>query len=207
MVLKEAFRMQNYLTDLSQQALLFLAKKENVMKIKQEHLRSKSNPSAQDEVLEVKRETEMVPNCVVELYLDLLAEREKLTAAISKAKAAAEMDIDGAIAMNKAKQEAVFRLKNLAGLASSEQLETGKDYLINSEGNQTPYVYTIKAIHTIDFDRDMVKGVVKRLQRETDAVSAQVDLLNVTLEVAYEPKYEFDDSFEDAYEKYVKYTP
>ena len=199
MILKESFRMQNHLTALSHQALLFLARTENVVRTKEEHLRSKRNPQAADEVVEVLRSTDLIPDKVIGLYLDLLAEREKLSAAITRAKASADIDIDSALAINKARQEAVSRFKILAKLKSSESTTDGKDYLINSEGNQTPYIYTVRSVHTIDFDRDELRGIIRRLQREGDAVSAKIDLLNVTLEVDYTPKYDFDESFEDAY--------
>ncbi|MBO4414673.1 MAG: hypothetical protein J5824_01685, partial [Lachnospiraceae bacterium] len=116
MILKESFRMQNHLSYLSDQALAFLADRNNVMKVKQEHLRSKSNPNAADETLEVVRPTTMIPDKVIDLYLDILSEREKLSAAISKAKSTAEIDIDEAISVNKEKQSAISRFKSLAAL-------------------------------------------------------------------------------------------
>ena len=147
--------------------------------------------------------TDMIPNMVIGLYTDVLKEKEKLSEAISSAKAKAEIDLDSALAINKAKQDAVSRLKSIAYLQASDTVTTGKDYLINSEGNQTPYYYNIRTVKTIDFDRDGLKGIIKRLQREADEVSTKIDLLNVTLEVDYEPKYDFDTSFEDAYEQYT----
>ena len=78
------------------------------------------------------------------------------------------------------------------------------DYLINAEGNQTAYYYNVRSVETIDYDRDKVRGIVKRLQRESDAVSTKIDLLNVTLEVDYVPKYDFESGFEDAYEQFMK---
>ena len=203
MVLKESFRMQNHLAELAQQAQLYLSRIENVVHIRQEHLRSRRNPSAVDEIVEVQRDSDMIPDKVIGLFLDLLAEREKLSAAISKAKVSAEIDMDSALAINKIKQDAIRRFQMMARIKSTETTTDGRDYLINSEGNQTPYVYTIRSVQTIDFDREMLKGIIRRLQREADEISTKVDLLNVTLEVDYTPKYDFDDSFEDAYMKFV----
>ncbi len=199
MVLKEAFRMQNHLATLSEEAIIFLSQNENIMKIKEEHQRSRRNPKAADETVEKKRDHEMTANNVVELLLDLMNEREKLSLAISRAKTAAAFDIDAAIAANKARQEAVACLKEMAAKKSSETETRNTDYLINAEGNQTAYFYVVRTIQTIDFDREMVRGIAKRLQKESDAVSTKIDQLNVTLEVEYEPKYDFDSSFEDAY--------
>ena len=201
MILKESFRMQNHLRELANSAMLYLSDNQNVMKIKQEHLRSKSNPKAADETIERKRESDMTADNVIELYLDILNEREKLSKAIGRAKADADIDMDAAIAINKEKQGAISRFKEIYRLKSSETIGQGKDFMINAEGNQTPYIYNIRSVNTIDFDRNALKGIVKRLQRESDEVSSRIDLLNVTLEVDYTPKYEVEDSFEDAYEK------
>ena len=155
MVLKEAFRMQNHLTALTDEAIAFLSINENVMRIKEEHQRSKRNPKAEDETVEVKRDHEMTA-------------------------------------------------KELAGKKSSETQERGMDYLINAEGNQTAYYYNVRSTRTIDYDREVVRGIVKRLQRESDEVSTKIDVLNVTLDVDYAPKYDFESGFEDAYEQFVK---
>ena len=204
MVLKEAFRMQNHLAALTSAALLHLSSDANVMRIREEHQRSRRNPKAEDEVVEVKRDHDMTADGVIGLLLDLMNEREKLSLAVSRAKASAEFDIDTAISSNKTRQEAADCLKALAAKKSTEAQERGMDYLINAEGNQTAYYYNIRTVRTIDYDRDEVRGIVKRLQRESDAVSTKIDLLNVTLEVDYEPKYDFEASFEDAYEQFVK---
>ncbi len=204
MVLKESFRMQNHLCELSQKALLFLSRTENVLRIKEEHLKKKSYSGAENETIEVRRDTEMTADNVIGLYLDLFSEREKLALAIGKAKENADCDIDAVICMNKARQEAINRFRPLAALQSTESDMEGKDYLINADGNQSEYHYTIHSVKTIDFDRDTLKGIIKRLQRESDEASAKIDITNVTLEVEYKPVYDTNDTFEDAYEKFIK---
>ncbi len=92
----------------------------------------------------------------------------------------------------------------MAALQCTESDEEGKDYLINTDGNQSEYHYTIHSVKTIDFDRDTLKGIIKRLQRESDEASAKIDITNVTLEVEYKPVYDTNDTFEDAYEKFIK---
>lgn len=203
MVLKESFRMQNHLEELYTQAMAFLALEENIVSVREMHLRSKSNPKASDETVDIIKPSTMEPNKMIDLCLDILAEREKLSLAISKAKAAAEIDIDTAMLSNKGKMWTIRDLQELAKKKSSESMTRGTDYLINAEGNQTPYFYTLKTIRTIDFDRNMVKGIIKRLQKEADEVSAKIDLINVTLEVDYTSKYDFDDTLEDAYDKFT----
>lgn len=204
MILKEAFRMQNYLSTLSAEAQEFLGVRSNVAKITETHLRTKSNPAAENEVKEIVPETDYDPNKVIELYLDILAEREKLAKAISKAKASADIDMDATIMSNKDKQVAIMRLRTLDRMKAEESERSERDHLINNEGNQSAYVYKVKTVTEINFDRNMVKGMIKRLVRETDEASAKIDLLNVTLQVDYEPKYEIENSFDDVYTAFVQ---
>ena len=202
MILKEAFSMQNYLAKMESEAQDFLRSSRNVTTVTENHLRSKANPAAADETKTAARPVEYDPNKVISIYLDLIDEREKLAKAISKAKASADIDMDAAIMINKDKQAALSRMRALDEIKASESESVGRDFLINNEGNQMPYNYTVKSVVTIDFDRNVVKGIIKRLVRETDEVSAKIDLLNVTLPVDYEPKYDIDSCFDDIYESY-----
>lgn len=204
MIMKESFRMQNHLKDLIHQAREFLTVADHVTVIRKEHLRSRSNPEAQDETEMLPRKHEMEANTVIGLLMDLLSEQERLTAAISRAKATADLDVDAAIAMNKSRKNVIDHFKVLADLRATSVIdETGKGYLINVEGNPVHYTYPVKTIRTIDFDRTMVRGLIRRLQKESDQISTQIDLLNLTLEVDFEPKYDLMDSLEDAYERFT----
>lgn len=204
MILKEAFRMQNYLNSLANEAQAFLSVSSNVTKIKETHLRKKANPAAEDEEKEIAPEKDYSPNKVIELYLDILAEREKLAKAISKAKASADIDMDAAIMSNKDKFSTIKRLRFMDAIHAEETERSERDHLINNEGNQSVYVYKVKTVTEINFDRNMVKGMIKRLVRETDEVSAKIDLLNVTLQVDYDPKFEGESSFDDVYTAFVQ---
>ena len=201
MILKDSFRMQNYLTDLMQQMIVFLSKTDHVMKTRKIHQYSKGMPEKED-VSMIVRESEMRSGNMMELLLDVLEEKEKLALAINRAKASAPEDIDVSLASNKARQEVIRRFRALAQLKSSESEEMERDYYITPTGVQDAYMYPLKTIRTIDFDRNRVKGIIKRLQKESDAVSSRIDLLNLTLEVDHEPKYELGESLEDVYEKF-----
>ena len=201
MILKDSFRMQNYLTDLMQQMIVFLSKTDHVMKTRKIHQYSKGMPEKED-VSMIVRESEMRSGNMMELLLDVLEEKEKLVLAINRAKASAPEDIDVSLASNKARQEVIRRFRALAQLKSSESEEMERDYYITPTGVQDAYMYPLKTIRTIDFDRNRVKGIIKRLQKESDAVSSRIDLLNLTLEVDHEPKYELGESLEDVYEKF-----
>lgn len=202
MVLKEAFRTQNYLENLINRGLMFLTSTDNVTTKKQEHMRKKVNADAEDETIEVPKSTvfendKITPNVVVDFVMDVMAEKEKLTYAITVAKAKAEIDIDSSIALNKTRQGIAGILNTMANIKASERITTGRDYKFNNDGDQVLYAYNINEVTTIDFDRNKVKTLVKKLNRESDEVSTKLDALNVTVNVNYTPKYEIGDSFED----------
>lgn len=223
MVLKEAFRMQNQLTKLIQEAEGYLKNTNFVTKTTENHLRSKANPNAKDETIEVKKSvnTDFVRGIsaplprfepvqgsvdyevgkVIALLEDLLKEKEILSKAISKAKRDDSDDIDMLVAINKGKQSSLYTFLTLANMKGFEKTTQGRGYMINAEGNQTPYTYDIESVTKIDFDRDVVRGIVKRLQREIDETSNKIDLANITIEVDYVPKYEIGDTFDEAYHR------
>jgi len=200
MVLKEAFRYQNYLGTLIEYATQYLNCTDNVTIKKQEHLRKKSNSEADDEVIDVpkKSDIDFTPNQIINFLINVLGEKEKLSTAIDTAKYTTEINIDSSIAINKQKQNIVSILNRIANIKGTDKITRGSGYKFNAEGNQVGYNYDIKEVTTIDFDRDKAKGIIKKLRNETDEVSNKLDKLQVELEVNYSPIYELNDSFEDA---------
>lgn len=55
MILKEAYRYQNYLNTLIRDAESYLMKKDFITETKQTHNRNKVNPDATDETIEVQK--------------------------------------------------------------------------------------------------------------------------------------------------------
>ena len=205
MILKEAFRCQNYLSRLIGEAIDYLTTTSNVVITKQEHLKSKSNADAEDEVVIADKysDIEYKPNQVIDFLLDVLNEKEKLSDAINKAKLNTEINIDSSTAINKEKQRIASIFDRLSKTKSGEKIRNDSDYKFNAEGNQVSYYYEVKETTTIDFDRNKVKGIVKRLRRESDNTSNELDRVQVTLEVDYSPTYEINDDFEDSLEIFV----
>lgn len=205
MVLKEAFRYQNYLGNLINSASSYLGSTENVTKKKQEHLRSKVNAEAVDETIEVpkKSDLEYAPNQIIDFLVKVLTEKEKLSNAIDTAKNSATLNIDSSIAINKQKQNIATVLSRIADLKPNERISKGSGYKFNQEGNQVPYYYDVKEITTIDFDRNKVKAIIKKLRGESDETSNLLDKLQVEIDVNYSPIWDINDSFEDALSTFV----
>lgn len=206
MYLKEAFRYQNFINRLISQTMSYLSYEKNVTRITQEHMRKKVNPEAENETVDMTtmRQFTYEVNDLIRFLERFMEEREKLTAAISAAKAGCDVDIDAEIANNKTRQGVVSTLNRMAAIKPNEKMTRATDYKFNAEGNQVPYTYEVKEVSTIDFDRNRVKAIAKEMAAKCDEVSAGIDKIMVELAVDYTPWYSINDSYEDVVEQFIK---
>ncbi len=208
MNLKEAFRYQNKLQGIMEEAEYVLSRDTNVTKIETTYLRSKVVPDAADEKVVQAPETEYSEKIteMVEFLLFVLDEKEKLSEAIRKAKNAQAFDMDGEVSLNATRQKVAQVLKRMNDLRGSEQTvsNAGQGYKFNAEGNQVSYRCDLKRVTTINFDRKVVQRKLKELNRKSDETSAQVDVCLVTSVVDYEPPFDVNASFADAFESYLE---
>lgn len=201
MILKDAFRYQNYYDKLINRATSHLVLQNNITQRKQEHLRNKANPDAENEIIiekaDVFENESITPMHVVNFLMSIVEEKEKLTNAIAAAKSNAKINIDASIEINKIRQTVSNVFKNMVTLKSSEKKTTGRSVMLNADKNQVPYLYDIIEVTTIDYDRNTVRALMKKLNAQSDKISADIDMANITTEVNYTPAYDIDDSFED----------
>lgn len=199
MNLKESYRYANYLDELLSTAYTYLRNKGFVTTTVEEHLRKQSNPDVKNETIEVQKpfDVEFTPNDVIDFVVKVITEKEKLSESIAKAKNTTDINIDNAIAMNKKKQGFVSVLNGIADIKPSETITTGNDYKFNNEGNQVKYFYNIKKITTIDYNRVDVKKLIKKYLKESDEISAKLDLIEITTQVDFVPAWDVNEKFEE----------
>lgn len=199
MNLKESYRYANFLDSLLTKAYGYLHNKGFVTTTTQEHMRSKANPDASDETLVIPKpyDVEFTPNNIVDFVVSVLAEKEQLMDAISEAKAGADINIDTAIAMNKKKQHFVDVLTVMANYKPSERTTQSSGRMFNNERNQVVYYYDVVEKMTIDFNRNDIRGLIKKYLKETDEISAKLDSVEINTEVLFTPKFDMNDEFED----------
>lgn len=208
MYLKEAFRYQNYLNELISATTSYLNGGQYTTKTVQEHLRKKANPDAENETIDLSVERALVctANQMVDFLQHLIDEKQKLTKAISEAKKGCSIDIDAEVANNRIRQNVAATLSRMSNMKSSERMTKAYAYKFNAEGNQVQYAYEVKEVTTIDFDRNKVKGISKKLIQCADEASTAIDKAMVELAVDYAPNYSVNDSFEDAIERFLAPT-
>ena len=155
MNLKEAFRFQNKLQSLMDEAQSILGDTTNITKVQNTLLRKKVMPEAENETTIAAPATEYSEQItlVAEFLLHLLTEREKLSVAIFHAKNCLNLPagLDGEVSLNSKRQEVARLFRRMAGLRSSEVLISngGTGYRFNNEGNQVSYAPALRPIHQV----------------------------------------------------------
>ena len=200
MNLKESYRYSNFLENLLDSAKKYLGRDDFVTTTKEDHLRSKANKDAEDElgvVVAKQIDVDFTPNQVINFIVKVVNEKEKLFTAIADAKATTEINIDNAISLNKRKQSIISTFQMLANRKPKEIQTTGRDYKFDINGEQKPYNYNINKITSIDYDRNTVKNLIKKYRKECDEISSKLDEIEITTQVNFTPLFDVNDSFED----------
>ena len=208
MNLKEAFQAQNVFDRLMNHARNYLSETENLMTVKEKHFRSKSVAEQSDEELDVTNyDTKKFPaGDVIRFLIRLIEEREKLSHAIHAAKAQMSFDLDTAVDANRRRHSLANTLDALVRQQSSKGIlkNAGRGYVFNKEGNQTEYRYDIERIQTIDYDRNKVRRLLKKLYEEADKVSTEIDLALLNTQVHYELPFDIHGDYDSIIEDYIE---
>ena len=208
MNLKDAFRAQNKLQSLMDEAGYILQDRDNTLKVTTTHLRSKVMPEAQDAVVEEAAPSEYAEhiNQVAAFLMAMLAEREKLSAAICAAKSKLTLDMDSETGLNRTRRSLADTFRRMAVLRNSEVVlpNGGSGYRFNGEGNQVSYRCDAKRVTTINFDRNKIRGMATELGRRADEVSARLDQCLVNTTVDYTLPFEMNDSFDTILSDFIQ---
>ena len=213
MNLKEAFRFQNKLQALMDEAQSILGSTANITKVQNTYLRKKVMPEAENETTIDAPATEYSEQItlVAEFLLHLLSEREKLSVAIFHAKAGLDLPagLDGEVSLNSKRQEVAGLFRRMAGLRSSEVLipNGATGYRLTNEGNQVPYRCDVKRVTTINFDRNKIRKMCGDLSKKSDEVSAALDSVMVNTQVEYTVPFDVNDTFAEAFEEFAGDKP
>ena len=207
MNLKEAFRYQNKLQRLMDDAQDILSRDKNVTKVANTSLRHKVNPEAQDETTFDLPDTEYAEQIteVAVFLMFLLGERERLSQAIRTAKREMDMDFDGEVSLNSKRQEIAAVFRHMGEIRSSENLHPGAGlgYKFNAEGNQVAYRCDLKKVTTINFDRNKVRSYASCLSKKADQISSELDKRMVNTEVGYEAPFDVNETFAEVFQWYL----
>ena len=200
MNLRESFQYMNFLDEKLEEIEWKLRDTKNVVTIKETHMKSASNPNFQDEDKIVEPDIEFEAVQLIDFMDVIMTEKSKLSVAIHEAKNKAEVNLDHAISLNKAKQKQAVILKRLIDLKTKEEERRETAYMINNEGNQVPFYYPVKRVATINYDRNKVKARYKAIKEECEEMSTLIDKIQINTEVDHNPKWRLSDTLEDMLE-------
>lgn len=194
MNLKEAFQAQNKIGELLNYINRYLSDEDNVMTVTEKHLRSKALAGQQDDTTDVSHKDEECFDVgkLMVVWQKLMDEKERLGIAIGRAKAGMDCNLDSLVDSNKSRRAFIATIQGLASRKSSHELQkgAGRGYVFNNDGNQTSYCYDIDRITTIDYDRNKVRSMVKKLNRIADEASIKIDEMLLSTQVDYTPKFD-----------------
>lgn len=200
MNLRESFQYMNFLDGKLEEIEWKLRDTKNVVTIKETHMKSASNPNFQDEDKVIEPDIEFEAVQLIDFMDVIMKEKAKLSMAIHEAKSKAEVNLDHAISLNKAKQKQAIILKRLIDLKTKEEERRETAYMINNEGNQVPFYYPVKRVATINYDRNKVKARYRAIKKECDEMSTLIDKIQINTEVVFDPKWDVSDTLEDMLE-------
>ena len=177
MNLKEAFRYQNKLQALLDEAQGILDCDSNVTNVANTYLRHKVMAEAEDETILDLPQTEYAQQItdIARFMLYLLEEKGRLFAAIRKAKDALDMDMDSEVSLNAARQSVARTFKRMND-----------------------------RVTTINYDRKVIHAALGKLNRQADETSNRIDLCLVTSRVDYAVPFDVNASFAEAFETYLE---
>ena len=200
MNLRESFQYMNFLDGKLEDIEWKLRDTKNVVTIKETHMKSASNPNFQDEDKTIEPDIEFEAVQLIDFMDIIMKEKTELSKAIHEAKNKAEVNLDHAISLNKAKQKQAIILKRLIDLKTKEEERRETAYMINNEGNQVPFYYPVKRVATINYDRNKVKARYKAIKKECDEMSTLIDKIQINTEVVFDPKWDVFYTLEDMLE-------
>ena len=200
MNLRESFQYMNFLDGKLEEIEWKLRDTKNVVTIKETHMKSASNPNFQDEDKTIEPDIEFEAVQLIDFMDVIMKEKTELSMAIHEAKNKAEVNLDHAISLNKAKQKQAMILKRLMDLKTKEEERRETAYMINNEGNQVPFYYPVKRVATINYDRNKVKARYKAIKKECDEMSTLIDKIQINTEVVFDPKWDVFYTLEDMLE-------
>ena len=114
--------------------------------------------------------------------------------------------MDSEVSLNATRQSIAHTFKRMNDLRNSEQTISngGTGYRFNAEGNQISYRCDVKRVTTINYDRNVIRAELSKLNKQADETSTKIDLCLVTSTVDYEPPFDANSSFSEAFEAYTE---
>ncbi len=204
MRLKEAFTLQNKISNLYQQAIRMLraevfSDKKVIHMYSKAHIGEDATEALPVDVDFLAEDVRYEFDKLVDLAQNILADKQRLTMAIEEAKANCGVSIDALKQGNVVRQSLINSLSNLETVKSFQVDGEGQVYGKDNEGKPAVYRYPTRTITTYNFNKAHLKSILKHLKEEFEEVSLKLDELSLSVNVNFVPTYDYDSRLEQIY--------
>lgn len=199
MNLKEAFHYQNYLSGLFNDAIGWLERCSNLLKIEENHHMELVNPEEEPETVNVTpdRDWNVDWATVIRFMKTITNEKSDLTNSIIDAKKNLAVSLDFLTAKNILNRDMIQALSSVNNIKASKSKEMRVGYKINAAGDPVSYNYPVEIVKTLDFDEAAIKAELKRIKRSALEISTEIDQIMVNTQVDFYPLFEVDTPAKD----------
>lgn len=215
MNIKEGYRYQKFLDKIIENLSFHVSDERNVIKTTRECLKNEMYSEAKNEIIEVKpknNDYDILAHDAVHFINELISQKLDLSLKINIAKEKTiscngEYDflkLDPAIEYNKNLRSLANSLRYLLNFKSNETIEIGTDLKFNAEGNQVEYKHKINVVNTINYDRNVIKKLYKKILKNADDLSNRIEEFMLNSTVNFCPVYDVNDSVAEVVEMYLQ---
>lgn len=204
LTLKEAFQLQKTFQNIIRK-LGYPRMSQYAIENKEIHRYKEGGVDQEDKVNVVAKQDYNVM-VLIDMAQNILEQQQKLSDLIYKAKCSAELDIDSAKFMNIQKTAFLSSITELMTVKDEERETSGSIFLKDAEGKQARFVYPITIVTSYNCDKNAVKAIYKRLQKECDETSKKIDQVLVNTTFEFDTIYDVHDDMNSAYEKFFEAT-
>lgn len=204
MNLKEAFRYQNFLTKMVDDAVCRLSNDDYLVSTTKLHRFSELGDGREDETEELEPVYNVPAKTVISFISRIAREKEDLSEAIAAAKRGVTDDIDVLREVNIAIRSACRGLEYAARAKTVKKKTQEMTYRFDANGVQQPCRYSVDVTKEPAVDVDNVRTELSRLRAEADKNSEAIDLAMVTTKVAYVPIFDVNDSYDNVIADFYK---
>ena len=216
MNLKEAFAYRNFLSSMFSELKREAMATDAFCVIKEEHLKSKADPGAENEIRDSKSGTlqtsinmfetpselaQVDPDKIITALETLKDEIGWIDLKIVAAKERADTNIDVLVATNKIVRQLAEVLNTALKNKTTEMRREAIGYKIiesgERAGEQVAYRYPIKEVTSIDFDRKEYRKLADKYNAEIEARSYEIDELMLTIKIDHDPRFSKSDTLQD----------
>lgn len=196
---------------------VLLAKKEYIYDIEERHLKSLADTTKTDEIINAtndetyKRQYEVSIKDICSIIEKLVEEKVKVSSLIEQTKNSLVVEIDGkemtvdtATEYNKNLRDFAYYLNSVIRCKDSVTKTEKRDFRLDVEGKQTPYVYPCEISYKTTFERKEIENKKRDLLKRADKNSIIIDKARITSEIELDTVLEVTDSLEDVINKLLK---